>query len=207
MFKVFVALDRSGSMSGTPWANAISALNNYIANLQKKEVDGEVTVIAFDADSSVRLTPIIENKSIAYFRELSVDVLRPEGMTPLYDACANVMDRALASGAKRFAVIILTDGAENASREFNNTSIKAKVEQVKAKGGEVVFLGANFDVTSYTLGAGLDMTKMYNFNIQSRSATAMMVVALSNSTVAYAKGGEAINLAASNWAISCRSRE
>ena len=59
---------------------------------------------------------------------------------------------------------------------------------------EVLFLGANFDVATYTQSAGLDMTKMRNFdtsNLQQRTA---MYADLTSSTAAYAMTGAAINL-------------
>lgn len=191
--QVYFALDRSGSMRGTKWTNAIESINDYVSNLQKEQVEGEITLIAF---GSARLIPVLENKSIAYFKPLSPTVLSPSGMTPLYDACANVMQRALDSNAERAIVVILTDGLENASREFTQESIKAKVTEVTNKGYEVLFLGANFDVATYTKGAGLEMTKMYNFDLTSQNATAFMSHTLSASSVAYARSGQAINLTA-----------
>jgi Mg-chelatase subunit ChlD len=194
MLSVFFALDRSGSMNGVKWSNAIESINDYISKLQGEQVEGKVTIVAFDTADTIRLENLVENKSIAYFKPLATDVAQPSGMTPLYDACANVMDRALASGAERAVVVILTDGLENASREYTQEAIKAKVEQVTAKGYEVLFLGANFDVSNYTKGVGLDMTKMYNFNLQSVADTAEMSRGLFASTVAYARSGQAINL-------------
>lgn len=45
---VYGVIDRSGSMSGERWTNAIESFNNYIANLQKEKIVGSVTLIAFD---------------------------------------------------------------------------------------------------------------------------------------------------------------
>ena len=41
MLSVFVALDRSGSMSGPAWSNAIDSLNEYIGGLQNEKIEGE----------------------------------------------------------------------------------------------------------------------------------------------------------------------
>lgn len=196
---VFVALDRSGSMGGEPWTNAIDSLNEYVKGLQKEKIEGDVTIIAFDSNDSVdgrkvRLVPLAESKSIAYFEPLSPDVLRPSGMTPLYDAAAHVMDRALERNAEHTVVVILTDGAENASREYTQAKIKEKVEVLESKKWEVIFLGANFDVAQYTSGAGLTSGKMRNFDNMNLQSRTMMYQDLTKSTVAYAATGAAMDL-------------
>lgn len=196
MVSVFVALDRSGSMSGEKWTSAIDSINDYITNLQKEEVEGDVTVIAFDSNmqGNVRLEPILENKSIAYFKRISPEVLTPSGMTPLYDAAAHVMDLALKSKAERAVVVIMTDGAENSSREYTQISVKEKVNTVTKKGYEVIFLGANFDVSQYAAQAGLNQTKMRSFDLLNMNARMAMSSDLAGSTVAYATTGKGIVL-------------
>lgn len=196
---VFVALDRSGSMSGEPWTNAIESLNEYVKNLQKEKIEGDVTIIAFDSSDSVngrnvRLTPLAEDKSIAYFDPLTPNCLSPAGMTPLFDAAADVMDRALERNSKRTVVVILTDGQENSSKEYTQEKIKDKVKLLEKKKWEVIFLGANFDVANYTSGSGLSSGKMRNFDLNNTMQRTAMYNDLSSSTVAYAKSGEAIDL-------------
>lgn len=200
---VFVALDRSGSMSGEPWMNAIESLNEYVKNLQKEKIEGDVTIVAFDGHDSVdgrnvRLVPLAEEQSIAYFEPLKHDCLQPAGMTPLFDAAANVMDRAIEKNSKRTVVVILTDGHENASREYTQAKIKEKVKVLEGKKWEVVFLGANFDVTSYTTGSGLASTKMRNFDLQNVNARTAMYTDLSTATVSYAMTGQAIDMSVDN---------
>lgn len=197
---VFVALDRSGSMQGESWTNAIESLNEYVKNLQKEKIEGDVTIIAFDshttaAGDTVRLVPLAESQSIAYFEPLKHDVITPAGMTPLFDAAANVMDRALERNSDRTVVVILTDGHENTSKEYNQVKIKDKVKVLEGKKWEVIFLGANFDVASYTQGSGLASTKMRNFDMNNTMQRTAMYTDLSTSTVAYAKTGAAMNLA------------
>lgn len=196
---VFVALDRSGSMSGEPWTNAIESLNEYVKGLQKEKIEGEITVIAFDATNTpqgekVRLDAILENKSIAYFEPISPNALTPSGMTPLFDAAANVMDRAMERNAERTVVVILTDGHENASKEYTQAKIKDKVKLLESKKWEVIFLGANFDVSSYTAGSGLNSTKMRNFDLCNEAQRAAMYTDLAFSTASYATTGAAMNL-------------
>jgi uncharacterized protein YegL len=196
---VFVALDRSGSMQGEPWTNAIESLNEYVKNLQKEKIEGDITVVAFDSTSTpsgdkTRLEAILENKSIAYFEPISANVLSPAGMTPLFDAAANVMDRAIERNSERTVVVILTDGHENASKEYTQAKIKDKVKLLEDKKWEVIFLGANFDVATYTQGSGLASTKMRNFDLNNTIQRTAMYTDLAKSTVAYATVGAAMNM-------------
>ena len=191
---VYVALDRSGSMSGERWIHAIESINEYVKGLQKEKIEGTVTVTAFDYGQSMRLDTIVENKSIAYFEPIKHDVLSPSGMTPLYDAAAYVMDRALENNAERTVVVIMTDGEENSSKEYSQSKIKDKVKTLTDKKWEVLFLGANFDVSAYTAGSGLASTKMRNVNMNNDVQRFAMQRDLTGSTVAYAATGAAIDL-------------
>ena len=193
---VYVALDRSGSMSGERWTHAIASINEYINGLKKEKIEGTVNVTAFDTSgTSVRLEELVEDQSIAYYEPLTHNVVSPSGMTPLFDAAANVMDRALENNADRTIVVIMTDGEENSSKEYNQNKIKEKVKLLEAKKWEVVFLGANFDVSRYTADSGLAMTKMRNVDFSNQIQRTAMQADLTSSTVAYAQAGQAINLA------------
>jgi hypothetical protein len=193
---LYIALDRSGSMISR-WDEAIETINEYVNGLKKEKIEGKVTLVAFDAnhENKVDLQVMVDNKSIAYFDPInSKGDIQPRGTTPLYDAAANVMNRALENGSKRTIVAIMTDGHENASKEYTQSSIRAKVDALTNRGCEVIFLGANFDVTSYTQSSGLATTKMRNFDLKDQNARQMMYTDLASSTVAYAKTGANINL-------------
>lgn len=199
MLSVFVALDASGSMTGTPWNNAIDSLNEYISGLQLEKIEGNVTVVGFN---SLTLKTLVENQSIAYFEKLSTEVMKTGGMTPLYDAAGHVMDLAVNQGSERTVIVILTDGAENSSREYTQAKIKTRVEQMQDKAWEVIFLGANFDVAQYTAQAGLDNTKMRNFDINNAQQLRTMYTDLTMGTRLYATAGTSINMSVAQPAVA-----
>jgi uncharacterized protein YegL len=198
---VFVALDRSGSMGGEKWTNAVDSLNEYVKGLQKEKINGDITIIAFDSDgmyggaSSVRLTPLAEAADIAYFERIDPSALYPAGGTPLYDAAGHVINLALEKNSKRTVIVILTDGEENTSKEYTQAKIKEKVAEVTKKGWEVIFLGANFDAAKYNAGSGLAAGKLRNFDLNDVNSRTAMYADLTKSTTAYATTGAAINLA------------
>ena len=58
-------------------------------------------------------------------------------------------------------VTILTDGEENASKEYNGRTIKQLIEDLKAKGWTFTYIGANQDVEK--VGATLSITNTLSF--------------------------------------------
>lgn len=193
---VYVALDRSGSMSGERWTHAIDSINEYINGLKNEKIEGTVNVTAFDTNgNNVRLVELTEDQSIAYYEPLSHDVVSPSGMTPLFDAAANVMDRAIENNAERTVVVIMTDGEENSSKEYTQAKIKDKVKLLENKKWEVIFLGANFDVAQYTAASGLAMTKQRSVDFSSQVQRSAMTADLMSNTIAYATTGAAMNMA------------
>lgn len=191
---VYVALDRSGSMAGERWTHAIDSINEYINGLKKEKIEGTVSVVAFDYGQSMRLVDLVKDQSIAYYEALKHDCAAPSGMTPLYDAAANVMDRALENNAVRTVVVIMTDGEENSSKEFTQNTVKAKVKELTDRKWEVIFLGANFDVSSYTAGSGLATTKMRNVDFSNQLARNSMTADLVSNTVSYTTVGAAMDM-------------
>lgn len=79
----------------------------------------------------------------------------PRGSTPLNDATGKLIDLAekgspIGGQYEKVAIIIMTDGYENASQEYSRASggtekIKARLDTCRAKNWQVIFLGANFD--------------------------------------------------------------
>jgi len=85
----------------------------------------------------------------------------------------------------------MTDGHENASKEYTQASIKAKVKEFEDRKWEVIFLGANFDaVDSVSGGIGLMASKSMNI---ARGNLASGFDTLSTYTASYASTGQAIN--------------
>jgi uncharacterized protein YegL len=142
----FILLDRSGSMASL-WGEALNSINAYVKKLADDSLDTGVTVAAFDTAPSGGIDFAILRDRITpkTFKPVDDGDARPRGMTPLNDAVCRLVQLAEAGNYEKVAIIIMTDGQENASCEFSVAQAKAKLDECRAKNWQVIFLGANFD--------------------------------------------------------------
>lgn len=141
----FILLDRSGSMS-SQWNEALGAINAYVKKLAEDKVDTGVTVACFDLNGPQISFDVVRERIIpSTFHPLTSADASPRGSTPLNDAVGKIVALAKAGNYDKLALIIMTDGEENSSRELNHTQAKALLDECRAKNWQVIFLGANFD--------------------------------------------------------------
>lgn len=193
---VIFVLDDSGSMQSCK-AATISGYNEYL-QAQKKDAKDTgiptfVSLYKFDGSS---VKTVFSRVSVEEVKDLDEKSYNPQGMTNLYDAIGGVMmqiNSQLAANKKadRDSVIItiLTDGQENSSRTFSNSTVKQMVEKAEGKNWGFMFLGANIDAfaAGSSLGFGVNNTMQYDTNSMAgtmRSASAMT----SRMKSAYASG-------------------
>jgi len=131
------------------WNEALGAINTYVEDLAKKKVDTGVTLATFDGVNGLRFEIIRDRITPETWRPVSNADAEPRGMTPLNDATAKIVQLAEAGKYDKLALIIMTDGAENDSRELpgyqGTVAVKKMLDGCRAKGWQVIFLGANFD--------------------------------------------------------------
>ncbi len=153
----FVLLDRSGSMQSL-WSEALSSVNAYVKKLAEDKVDTGVTMATFDDYGGLKFDVIRDRITPPTWKPVSNADAEPRGSTPLNDATGKIVALAKAGNYDKVAIIIMTDGYENASKELTVSQVKALLEDCRAKGWQVIFLGANFDnaqqATSYGNAAG-----------------------------------------------------
>jgi hypothetical protein len=78
-------------------------------------------------------------------------------LTPLFDAVGRgvgILDRALGDKQGKAILVIMTDGQENASREFNHAMITDLLKRRQEAGWLVVFLGEGLDVAKQGVAMG-----------------------------------------------------
>lgn len=146
--QAYILLDRSGSMQSL-WTEALSSVNAYAKELANKRdgdaVDSHVTFAVFDGQEGLQFDVLRRKQPALHWEKVTDREASPRGMTPLLDALVRIIALADADNPQKAVIVVMTDGQENASREVTRDGVKAALERVKAKGWEVVFLGANFD--------------------------------------------------------------
>ncbi|HOY79949.1 MAG TPA: vWA domain-containing protein [Hyphomonadaceae bacterium] len=146
--QAYILLDRSGSMESL-WKEALSSVNAYAKELANKKdgpaVDSHITLAVFDEQAGLQFD-VLRRKQLATSWEKVTDAdATPRGMTPLLDSLIRIIALADADKPDKAVIVVMTDGMENASKEVTRDGVKAALDRVKAKGWEVIFLGANFD--------------------------------------------------------------
>lgn len=145
--QTYILLDRTGSMSSI-WNEALGSVNSYAAKVMDpsdgEKVDAKLNVAVFDAQDGLQFDVLRRNVAAGGWTDLTSDEASPRGMTPLFDAIGKLVALAETDAPEKAVIVIMTDGAENASREFDRKGAQAALDRVKARGWEVVFLGAEF---------------------------------------------------------------
>ncbi len=145
---VFI-LDRSGSMSGLE-SDTIGGFNGMLS--KQKQMDGECRITTILFDDEIEL--LHDRHDLEGVSLLTEKEYYTRGTTALIDAIGfginkliNVQkktDRKLQ--AKNVLFVIITDGMENASREYTVKKVKSMINhQQKKYDWEFIFLGANID--------------------------------------------------------------
>ena len=139
---VFI-LDRSGSMRGSE-DDTIGGYNAFLAKQQKEEGNAVVTTALFDHEYSL-LHDWVDLRQV---RPITHEEYSVRGRTALLDAVgytiAKVTERAADTVDHDGAVfVIITDGRENASREYTHEQVHAMIEERQQRGWEFIFLGAD----------------------------------------------------------------
>jgi len=146
--QAYILLDRSGSMQSL-WVEALSSVNAFAKELANKtdgsSVDSHITLAVFDSQDGLKFDTLRRKQPALHWENVTDREASPRGMTPLLDAMVRIIALAEGDNPDKAVIVVMTDGQENASQEVKREGVKAALERVKAKGWEVVFLGANFD--------------------------------------------------------------
>lgn len=143
---ICLILDRSGSMQGRE-NDVIGGVNSFIEEQKKLPDPASVAFVRFDTDATERFRPM---KPLAEVEPLTRNDYQPRGGTPLLDAVGRTIT-ALDEDWKtekpeRCIVVIVTDGEENASKEYTKPKIQALIKSRQDSGmWAFIYLGANVD--------------------------------------------------------------
>jgi uncharacterized protein YegL len=166
-----VILDRSGSMQNI--AKDMEGGLNTLIEEQKKE-DGKCTFSLYKFDDVVE-----RDFFFAKIQSVGQIDLLPRGATALNDCLAKAIVetgeylRNLPETERPglVSVVIVTDGYENASKEYKDYSLIKKMiqEQESKYNWQFTYLGSNQDSMEVAQNYGLDVSKVSNYSANKAS--------------------------------------
>ena len=158
-------LDRSGSMRDIA-ADMCGGFDSFIAKERGQAGTTLVTLAQFDD----RYDVVFTDRPIDAVPALT---LEPLGMTALLDAIGRFITEvgtglaALPEDERPSAitVLVMTDGHENASREWTSEAVRALIaQQESVYGWDFVFLGANMDAVEVGTNLGFAPGKSLTYD-------------------------------------------
>lgn len=158
---IAVVLDRSGSMQACR-NDTIGGFNTFVEEQRKLPGYATLSLIQFD---DVYQEDYLD-KLLVDVPNLTSETYVPRGYTALHDAIGRTIVNLGAKLAKlpeaerpgKVVMVIITDGQENASKEYNAAKVKELIEHQRTKyQWEFVYLGANQDAV--TVGSIMGIAK------------------------------------------------
>lgn len=170
--QIICILDRSGSMSSLA-NDTIGGYNSFIEQQKKSAGAAQVTTILFDnqyekISDAVDLNEVRELTSAEYFARGTTALLDAVGMS-IMDVAGKMEREKICPAKRRVLVMIMTDGYENASKEYSKAAVKSLIETTtNAYNWNYIFLGANIDAASEAGSIGISSRHAANYKHDSR---------------------------------------
>ena len=184
---VFI-LDKSGSMAGLE-RDTIGGFNAMLDKQKAQAGECRITTVLFDH----RYELLHDRTDIRAVRPITAREYRVGGSTALLDALGKTIHKIATAQkntsepfrAKRVMFVIITDGEENASREYAAQEVKEAIRRQKSRyGWEFIFLGANIDAVETAGRFGIDAGRAANY-VPDSQGTALNFRAMSETVSAF----------------------
>lgn len=201
---LYFLLDRSGSMQSIR-EDTIGGFDAFIAEQRTHPGECRVTLAQFDD----RYEVVYSDLPIAEVPGLQ---LQPRGTTALLDAIGRIVTdagerlAALPEPDRPGTVIvgIMTDGHENASKEWGHPAVKALIQQqTQTYGWEFLYMGADQDAIEVGTGLGVPAARSMTY---SRSAS-REAMASTSAMVGRVRAARAAGLSTADVGYSDAERE
>ena len=171
-----IILDASGSMETIKEAT-INGFNETVQTVkaaQKKFDDQKhlISLVVFNSDDIKTVYDCVPAEEV---HELNDKNYKPNCCTPLFDAIGIAVSKLqfIAKEEDKVLVTIITDGYENASKEYSGKLIKEIIDKQKEKGWVFTYIGANQD--SAEVAAKISIYNTINFDADNVSTHNMFV--------------------------------
>jgi hypothetical protein len=177
--EIVVVLDRSGSMASI-LESTIQGFNTFLNEQKNAEGEAYMTLVQFDDRYEIDY----KSKPIAEVEELIAGVtFKPRGTTALLDAIGKTINEL--ETTRDVIFVIITDGEENASKEYKHDAIKKIIADKEASGGwKILYLGANQDAIKVGASFGVSAGNAMSFGT-SDEAVKMSYMSFSDNITNY----------------------
>ena len=158
---ISIILDRTGSMEAIR-DDTIGGFNGFLKTQKAAPGMATLTLVQFDSQDPYEI--IHRFKALAQVAELTRETFVPRASTPLLDAMGrgiNDLEKSLADLKEaerpaRVVMVIITDGQENASREFRKDQIERMIREKQEKSAwQFVFLSADLHAIGDAIQSGV----------------------------------------------------
>ena len=169
--EIICILDRSGSMQSIR-SDAIGAFNQFLADQQAPDDPARLTMVLFDDQYEI----VHNGVPVRSVKPLSEKTFVPRGMTALLDAVGKTVNTVAARLAEvpaedrpeKVIVAILTDGHENASREFSLAAVRELIDRyTKELHWDFIYLAATADAFGEAGKIGIPADNTMQFSADS----------------------------------------
>jgi len=159
-----VILDRSGSMESCLEAT-IAGFNQFLRTQQRDAKGGRALMSLTQFDDCFEVNFVGE--AIENVPKLDTRSYVPRGSTALHDAIGRTIRETEAwvreHGWKdRVLILIITDGQENASEEYDLRAVRALIKRKERAGWNFAYMGANQD--SFAVGGAMGVRAGFTHN-------------------------------------------
>jgi len=167
---ITILLDRTGSMASIR-DDTIGGFNTFLREQKAQPGEATLTLVQFDSQDPYEV--VHDFRQIAEIPELTEATYIPRASTPLLDALGRGMNDLAAKIAglpedqrpEHTVFVILTDGKENASREFKKPQIVQMIQDCQEKNGwHFTFLSADLEAINDAADYGIRRASMLHFD-------------------------------------------
>ena len=183
--QISIGLDRSGSMNQIR-DDVVGGFNAFLA--EQRELPEEARLSLFQFDDQYET--VHEGLALADVPDMTHDCFQPRGSTALLDAIGRgIADTQRAIGTEstnpRVLFVIITDGQENASREFDHPTIMNLIRKLESEQNwRFVYIGADQDAIATAAAYGIRADSSLSWNATAQGS-AQMMKQFSSSTARY----------------------
>jgi len=171
-----IILDESGSMNCLKDV-AVSGVNETLQTIQaaQKEHCDQIHYVSLITFNSMKTNIQMCNVEAEKAEVLKIKDYNPNSGTPLFDAIGLSISKLKEFVGKDDVVLvtIITDGMENASKEYNGKTVKRMITDLKEKGWLFTYIGTNQDVD--VVAGNMDICNKMSYEYSQMGATKMFV--------------------------------